>query len=621
MFIDFEYRESRQEKLELVAAVMMPKGEKASAVWLHKDYNKHTKLKDYLLSHKDEPMVCFNATAEARCFITLGLDPFDFQWVDLFVAYRMLRNSPGTDRAGGLVKCCQDLFITYKHEDKKEEMRDLILSNTTFSKEDQRKILYYCLDDVRVLEPMAHKIIKGITKTYKISLGAFMEKLKYLSLFPAAMAVCEQNGMPIDVEAYRNFITNYKPARFSLLEQCTYPFYVFDSKKNDYVSSYAVFADFLISHGYNKGWPITGSGMFSKDIKTLKSASDMSTDLKSLHDTEKIVNQLRYFNPDKNIMDEKMGDDGRMRSYFNPFGTQTGRNAPPATGFVLAMSSVFRVLIRAPEGKAITGVDWSSQEFALAAALSRDESMMKAYYSGDPYLYFAKEAGAVPPEGTKKEYAAERLLFKSTTLGLQYGMGAKSLAAKLSVDTGKSVSIKDAKSLIQLHKKVYSKYWEWISKLDRRINRRVPLFTLDGWGIQTHPEYINSLRNFLVQGSGASIMRLAVIYAIKKKLKVMCPLHDAVYIEHDIGDTRSVEILKDCMDSAVRKFFPALNIRLDCETHGHNDKWVEEKAQKEYKILAPFFEKNPEVSTRAWIRPKMAQYDIFDLNEELKNVE
>lgn len=42
--------------------------------------------------------------------------------------------------------------------------------------------------------------------------------------------------------------------------------------------------------------------------------------------------------------------------------------------------------------------------------------MLKAYHSGDPYLYFAKLAGAVPKDGTKEEYSRERNLFKSTCI-------------------------------------------------------------------------------------------------------------------------------------------------------------------------------------------------------------
>ena len=45
--------------------------------------------------------------------------------------------------------------------------------------------------------------------------------------------------------------------------------------------------------------------------------------------------------------------------------------------------------------------DWSSQEIAIAAALSGDELLWKAYESGDPYIAFAIR-GTTPSDATKE---------------------------------------------------------------------------------------------------------------------------------------------------------------------------------------------------------------------------
>jgi len=57
------------------------------------------------------------------------------------------------------------------------------------------------------------------------------------------------------------------------------------------------------------------------------------------------------------------------------------------------------------------------------SALSKDANMVAAYRSGDPYLAFAKQAGAVPPGATKQSHSAQRELFKQCVLAVQYGMG------------------------------------------------------------------------------------------------------------------------------------------------------------------------------------------------------
>jgi DNA polymerase-1 len=70
-------------------------------------------------------------------------------------------------------------------------------------------------------------------------------------------------------------------------------------------------------------------------------------------------------------------------------------------------------------------VDWSQQEFGIAASRSDDPAMMGAYQSGDPYPAFGKQAGRIPPDGTKKTHGADRELFKACVLGVQYGRGRR----------------------------------------------------------------------------------------------------------------------------------------------------------------------------------------------------
>jgi hypothetical protein len=54
--------------------------------------------------------------------------------------------------------------------------------------------------------------------------------------------------------------------------------------------------------------------------------------------------------------------------------------------------------------------------------------MMDAYRSGDPYLAFAKQAGAAPPDATKVTHKAVREQFKQCVLAVQYGMGGRRLS-------------------------------------------------------------------------------------------------------------------------------------------------------------------------------------------------
>ena len=62
--------------------------------------------------------------------------------------------------------------------------------------------------------------------------------------------------------------------------------------------------------------------------------------------------------------------------------------------------------------------------------------MMNAYHSGDPYLAFAKQAGAAPADATKATHKAVREQFKACVLAVQYGMGGEALAQRIGVRTG-----------------------------------------------------------------------------------------------------------------------------------------------------------------------------------------
>ena len=76
-------------------------------------------------------------------------------------------------------------------------------------------------------------------------------------------------------------------------------------------------------------------------------------------------------------------------------------------------------MIKPPPGYGVAYIDWSQREFGIAAALSEDTAMMAACESGDPYLAFAKQAGAVPADATKASHGPTRELFKQCVLAVQ----------------------------------------------------------------------------------------------------------------------------------------------------------------------------------------------------------
>ena|SRR6266567_6522028 len=113
------------------------------------------------------------------------------------------------------------------------------------------------------------------------------------------------------------------------------------------------------------------------------------------------------------------------------FRSETSRNQPSNTRYIFGPSVWLRFLIQPPPGWGLAYLDWVQQEFGIAAALSGDPNMIAAYETGDSYLAFAKQAHAVPEAATKETHGPIRDQFKQCVLGVQYGIGERSLSARI----------------------------------------------------------------------------------------------------------------------------------------------------------------------------------------------
>jgi DNA polymerase I-like protein with 3'-5' exonuclease and polymerase domains len=221
-----------------------------------------------------------------------------------------------------------------------------------------------------------------------------------------------------------------------------------------------------------------------------------------------------------------VGPDGRNRCLLSAFRARTGRNQPSNSKFMFGPATWLRGLIRPQTGYGIAYIDWSQQEFGIAAALSGDPMMLDAYQSGDPYLAFAKQAGAVPEDATKDSHSTERNQFKACVLAVQYGMGEDSLAMRI------GQPVLRARELLKLHRTTYRVFWEWSDAALDHAMLHGTLWTVFGWTIHVDDKpNPRSLRNFPMQANGAEMLRLACCLAVERGIRVCAPVHDALLIE------------------------------------------------------------------------------------------
>ena len=172
-------------------------------------------------------------------------------------------------------------------------------------------------------------------------------------------------------------------------------------------------------------WPRLPSG-------ALEMTDDTFRQMARIHPQVAPIRELRSALSEMRLSNITVGDDGRNRCLLSPFSSKTGRNQPSNARFIFGPSVWLRGLIKPRDGFCLAYIDYSQQEFGIAAALSGDQRMMEAYRSGDPYLAFAVQAGAVPQGATKRSHKVEREQFKACVLAVQYGMGEISLAQRIS---------------------------------------------------------------------------------------------------------------------------------------------------------------------------------------------
>ncbi len=274
--------------------------------------------------------------------------------------------------------------------------------------------------------------------------------------------------------------------------------------------------------------------------------------------------------------DLAVGSDGRNRCLLSPFRARSSRNAPSNARFIFGPSCWLRSLIQPAPGRAVAYVDWSQQEFGIAAALSHDGAMMQAYASGDPYLRFAIQAGAVPPDATKASHPAERELFKTCALGVAYGMQEESLARR--IEQPPCV----ARELLRLHRQTYPKFWRWSEAAVNHAMLLGTLRTVFGWTIHIGPgANPRSLANFPMQANGADMLRLACCLAVERGIQVCAPVHDAVLVEAGANDIEQVVMdTQAAMAEASRVVLGGFELRSDAKIIRHPERYSDPRGKR-----------------------------------------
>ncbi|MGA2255665.1 MAG: DNA polymerase, partial [Thermoguttaceae bacterium] len=386
--------------------------------------------------------------------------------------------------------------------------------------------------------------------------------------YMAAAARIEWNGIPIDVEALRTLRANWDGIHDRLINKIDQDFGVYEGR----TFKTKRWEDWLIRKGIP--WPRLSSGALALDDETFRQAARTYPQVAPIRELRASLSQLR-------LNELAVGSDGRNRCMLSAFGSKTGRNQPSNTRFAFGPATWLRSLIRPMPGTAVAYLDYEQQEFGIAAALSGDKAMQNAYLSGDPYLAFAKQAGAVPLDATKKSHSTQREQFKNCSLAVQYGMGAESLAMKLNEPTIRG------RQLLELHHETYPIYWKWSDAIRDYAVLNGSLQAVLGWTVHVPPNANpRSLRNFPLQANGGEMLRLACCEATEQGITVCAPVHDALLIEAPLDEIdETVRRCQEIMCEASRVILDGFALRTEALVIRYPDRYMDKRGKAMWEAI------------------------------------
>ena len=448
--------------------------------------------------------------------------------LDAYVEFRHYTNDgaiKGEDRDKGFYSLAGAL--RYFLEDEldvahKKDMRDRIIAGPPFTPEEREEILEYCWSDVRALARLVSHLVPTIRS---------LPHALFRAKFQWAMAQSERRGVPIDLPLLTQIRDNWHDMRADLVTEMDKPFGIYEIEDGQAHWRKERFKDFVQRN--RMSWPTYEDGTLDERDQTFREMEGKYPGIGPLRELRYSLSKLR-------LNDLQVGGDGRSRTLLGAYGTKTARNAPSNSKFVFGPAKWIRFLIAPPPGLALIHRDFCQQEVRIAAVVSGDAALLEACESGDVYLGIAKQLGFAPADASKETHPAVRALFKTVVLGIQYGLGFRSLAIRA------GISLYEAAEILARLRARFRVFESYAANVVDRAGILLEVSTPFGWVMQCPPD-INprTVRNFPIQSTGSEILHVACILAERRGLRIVAPVHDAIMAEAPVDQAEEVSAALD----------------------------------------------------------------------------
>jgi DNA polymerase-1 len=327
---------------------------------------------------------------------------------------------------------------------------------------------------------------------------------------------------------------------------------------------------------------VGNSGCYSTNKSHLNKLIKQHQIIQQILDYRKTVSLSNFCKQLKNVNPTTK----RLHGQFNQIGTATGRFScskpnlqnipnvklkPNEKNELRILESRFREMFIPDVGCQFICADYSQIEIRVAAEMSQDEFLIKAYNKDlDIHSLTASEVFEIEYSKVTNE---QRSIAKSINFGLIYGKTAFGLSASLTEITGKHHSIESAENMMSQYFSRFKGVKKCLDDLvvssdengysETIFGRRRPIPQLSSNKISVRSAGKRLAMNSPIQGTAADIIKMAMvacdeeIRSKKLKSKLVLQVHDELLFEVPNDEVQLMEaLIKETMENVVRLSIP-----------------------------------------------------------------
>lgn len=278
---------------------------------------------------------------------------------------------------------------------------------------------------------------------------------------------------------------------------------------------------------------------------------------------------------------KNLDDNGRAHYEFHFYGRGNRLAASKINIHNPTKIDWIRRMFVAEEGRSFICADYSQLELRVVAWLSQDRNLLKAFAKNiDIHSETASAVFDIPMEKVEKNGKerdrSKMLNFAVGTYGATAKTGRDQINADLPYDAD-PISLE----IVEKFKSYWdNKYYGACSYLNKNVQigktkgklvtifgheRRFDFKSFDALKPKTQADYINQMRNYVIQSTASTICQLALIQLwiwLKKnklKTKFIMTLHDMIMVE---SPDNEIEVVKKKMEEIMINAVPSLSIQL-----------------------------------------------------------